>query len=76
MKKSRVQKVIYAITAVALSLITIFSTTVGAFAYFTVMGFVYLYSNFIDIIKNNQFDEIRFMNERGYGNGISYKAGM
>lgn len=33
MKKSRVQKVIYAITAVALSLITIFSTTVGAFAW-------------------------------------------
>lgn len=44
--------------------------------YFTVVGSVYLYSNFIDIIKNNQFDEIRFMNDRGYGNGISYKAGM
>lgn len=23
-----------------------------------------------------EFDEIRFMNDRGYGNGISYKAGM
>lgn len=32
-EKSRVQKVVHTITAVVLSLITIFSTTVGAFAW-------------------------------------------
>lgn len=44
--------------------------------YFTIEGSIRLYSNFIDIIKNNQFDEIYFMNESGYGNGICYKAGV
>lgn len=33
MKKSKLQKVMHAVVAVVLSLITIFSTTVGAFAW-------------------------------------------